>query len=91
LSAWPNKLPHEHSFVAAGSSLKFCRIAAGDADIYPRSGPTSQWDAASAHCVLEHAGGTLTNLAGRQLSYGLNMPLLNPEFIAVGDASLHGL
>lgn len=88
LSAWLDKLSHEHSFVSAGSSLKFCRIAAGEADIYPRFGPTSQWDTAAAQCVLEHAGGAVTNLAGRQLSYGLEKPLRNPEFIAVGDASL---
>jgi 3'(2'), 5'-bisphosphate nucleotidase len=91
LSAWLAKLNHEHRFVAVGSSLKFCRIAEGQADIYPRFGPTSQWDTAAAQCVLELAGGTVTNLAGRHLSYGLDKPVLNAQFLAVGDVRLLSL
>ena len=85
LAAWLATLSCQHSFVAAGSSLKFCRIAQGRADIYPRFGPTSQWDTAAAHCVLMAAGGAVLDLAGRPLQYGLQRPLLNPEFVAVGD------
>ncbi len=82
LAAWLAGLEQEHSFVAAGSSLKFCRIAEGSADVYPRFGPTSQWDTAAAQCVLEVAGGSVTDLAGQPLRYGLDRPVLNPEFIA---------
>jgi 3'(2'),5'-bisphosphate nucleotidase len=88
LAAWLAKLPQAHDFVAAGSSLKFCRIAEGEADIYPRFGPTSQWDTAAAQGVLEAAGGAVTDLAGVPLRYGLDRPLLNPEFCAVGDRGL---
>jgi 3'(2'),5'-bisphosphate nucleotidase len=85
LQSWLNKLETTHTFVAAGSSLKFCRIAEGQADIYPRFGPTSQWDTAAAHAILMLAGGAVTNLQGEPLVYGLDRPLLNPEFLAVGD------
>ena len=92
LVAWLSRLPHGYTFVAAGSSLKFCRIAAGQADIYPRFGPTSQWDTAAAQCVLEAAGGAVVDFSGAPLRYGLDKPVLNPEFVAVGDsrASLVG-
>lgn len=91
LAAWLATLPHEHSFVAAGSSLKFCRIASGDADIYPRFGLTSQWDTAAAQCVLETAGGAVLDLTGNPLRYGLERPVLNPQFVAVGDKRLNDL
>ncbi|WP_210545478.1 3'(2'),5'-bisphosphate nucleotidase CysQ [Rhodoferax sp. PAMC 29310] len=90
LAAWLVTLSCQHSFVAAGSSLKFCRIAQGQADIYPRFGPTSQWDTAAAQCVLAEAGGAVIDLAGSPLQYGLQRSLLNPEFVAVGDkATFH--
>lgn len=82
LAAWLAGLAREHTFVAAGSSLKFCRIAEGMADVYPRFGPTCQWDTAAAQCVLELAGGRVTNFSGQPLRYGLDRPMLNPEFIA---------
>jgi len=85
LSAWLEKLDGEYSFVAAGSSLKFCRIAEGKADVYPRFGPTSQWDTAAAQCILEQAGGVVTDMSGIPLGYGLDRPLLNPFFVATGD------
>lgn len=85
LVAWLATLQGEYSFVAAGSSLKFCRIAEGQADIYPRFGPTSQWDTAAAQCVLEVAGGAVIDMAGQSLRYGLERPTLNPEFVALGD------
>ena len=91
LEAWLARLPGDHTFVAAGSSLKFCRIADGRADIYPRFGPTSQWDTAAAQGVLEIAGGAVTDLAGAPLRYGLERPVLNPEFVAVGAAELLAL
>lgn len=71
-----------------GSSLKFCLLARGGADVYLRRGPTSEWDTAAAQCVLEEAGGAVLDLAGQPLRYDRGESLLNPEFIAVGDASL---
>lgn len=91
LNAWLEQLKNEHTFVAAGSSLKFCRIAEGQADIYPRFGPTSQWDTAAAQAVLEVAGGAVTDLQGQLLCYGLYRPVLNPAFVAVGDMGLREL
>ena len=88
LDEWMARLPANHTFLAAGSSLKFCRIAEGQADIYPRLGPTSQWDTAAGHCVLEVAGGSVIDLQGESLRYGLDRPVLNPEFVAVSSKSL---
>ncbi|MDF2462282.1 MAG: cysQ [Ramlibacter sp.] len=87
-AAWLARLSCEHSLVAAGSSLKFCRIAEGAADIYPRLGPTNQWDTAAAHAVLQEAGGAVLDPAGRPLRYGLDRPMLNPHFIALGDPAI---
>ncbi|CEN56213.1 3'(2'),5'-bisphosphate nucleotidase CysQ [Candidatus Methylopumilus turicensis] len=70
-----------------GSSLKFCRIAEGSADIYPRIAPTSEWDTAAAQAVLEAAGGVVVDLNGRSLVYGKSN-ILNPPFIATSNRSL---
>ncbi|MBX2869685.1 MAG: 3'(2'),5'-bisphosphate nucleotidase CysQ [Acidiferrobacterales bacterium] len=67
-----------------GSSLKMCLVAEGLADIYPRLGPTSEWDTGAAHCVLKAAGGCMLRLDGEPLAY--NKPdILNPWFLACGD------
>ena len=70
--------------VQRGSSLKMCVIAAGKADMYPRFGLTCEWDTAAAHAVLLSAGGSITDLEGNELQYGLghDEKFLNPEFIA---------
>ncbi|MBY5937699.1 3'(2'),5'-bisphosphate nucleotidase CysQ [Marinobacter nauticus] len=73
-----------HETVQAGSSLKFCRIAEGHADIYPRMGPTSEWDTAAAHAVLVAAGGKVQTPEGQLLVYGKEN-ILNPNFIAAGS------
>lgn len=73
--------------VQAGSSLKFCRVAEGEADIYPRLAPTCEWDTAAAQAILEGAGGAVLDLQGRPLIYG-KPDVLNPWFIAARDASL---
>jgi 3'(2'), 5'-bisphosphate nucleotidase len=70
-----------------GSSLKICLVAAGEADVYPRHGPTSEWDTAAAHAVLEAAGGSMMDMAGGVLRYNQRDGLLNPYFIAYGDRS----
>jgi 3'(2'), 5'-bisphosphate nucleotidase len=85
LSAWLDRLTCEHRFVAAGSSLKFCRLAQGQADLYPRLGPTSQWDTAAGQAVLQAAGGVVLDPEGRPLRYGPQRPILNPNFIALAD------
>lgn len=73
--------------VSMGSSLKFCVIAEGEADFYPRLGPTSEWDTAAGHAVLNAAGGRVTDVRGRPLRYNETDSLLNNWFIAYGDAS----
>ena len=70
-----------HEVVQAGSSLKFCRIAEGAADCYPRLGPTCEWDTAAAQAVLEAAGGHVQSLDGVRLGYGKS-DVLNPSFVA---------
>jgi 3'(2'), 5'-bisphosphate nucleotidase len=67
-----------------GSALKICLVAEGAADVYPRLGPTSEWDTGASHCVLNEAGGRLIDTGGRDLVYNKDS-LLNPWFLAVGD------
>ena len=76
-----------HELVGVGSSLKFCMIAEGAADVYPRLGPTSEWDTAAGHAVVVAAGGTVVGLDGRPLRYNERDGLLNPFFVAYGDRS----
>jgi len=68
-----------------GSSLKFVRIAAAEADLYLRLGPTSEWDTAAGQCVLEQAGGAVLGFDGEPLRCNTRESLLNPDFFAVGD------
>jgi 3'(2'), 5'-bisphosphate nucleotidase len=71
-------------YIPMGSSLKFCAIAEGSADLYPRLGPTMEWDTAAAQCILEEAGGVVTDLDGNAMRY--NKPTLaNPFFVAKGS------
>lgn len=72
--------------ISMGSSLKICLIAEGLADVYPRLGPTSEWDTAAGHCVLEAAGGDIVDLEGLSLRYNTKSSLLNPFFFASGTA-----
>ena len=74
--------------IALGSSLKFCRAAQGQADLYIRYGPTSEWDTAAGQCVLEQAGGGVCRLDGSTLRYNTKDSLLNPDFLAFGDRSV---
>jgi 3'(2'), 5'-bisphosphate nucleotidase len=75
-----------HELAPMGSSLKICLIAEGAADLYPRLGPTSEWDTAAAQAILESAGGRMIDRAGRPLRYNTKDDLLNPHFLAFGDA-----
>lgn len=70
--------------VTCGSSLKFCVVASGEADLYPRFGPTMEWDTAAGHAVLAAAGGCLTNTDGTDFLYR-KPDFLNPHFIAWGS------
>jgi 3'(2'), 5'-bisphosphate nucleotidase len=67
-----------------GSSLKFCRIADGTADLYPRLGPTHDWDVAAGHAIVRAAGGTVSAPDGAPLVYG-TQNLVIPQFVAIGD------
>jgi len=74
--------------VGLGSSLKFCRLADGSLDAYPRFGPTSEWDTAAGQCILEAAGGIVVDPKGRPLRYNQRDTLLNGDFLALGDPDL---
>lgn len=74
----------EHELIARGSSIKSCLVADGSADIYPRFGPTWEWDTAAAQCIIEQSGGHLTTLDMNALSYNKES-LLNPSFLAFGN------
>ncbi|MDN5849527.1 MAG: 3'(2'),5'-bisphosphate nucleotidase CysQ [Nitrococcus sp.] len=90
-----DRLP-PHETLSVGSSLKFCLVAEGKADLYPRFGPTSEWDTAAAQCVVEAAGGRVTRVDLSALTYNSKDSLLNPDFLVLGDPShdwdayLHG-
>ncbi len=71
-----------------GSSVKICLIAAGEADIYPRLGPTKEWDTAAGHAILDAAGGKLTQIDGSAFEYGKwGEKLINPNFVAKGNSA----
>ena len=70
-------------FRSIGSSLKFCLVAAGEADIYPRLGTTMEWDTAAGHAVLLAAGGNVTGLEGEAFTYG-KPGFRNGHFVARG-------
>jgi len=74
-----------YELVSMGSSLKFCLVAEGKADFYPRLGPTSEWDTAAAHAVVNAAGGKVVTLDGQTMRYNTKASLLNPEFLVIAD------
>jgi 3'(2'), 5'-bisphosphate nucleotidase len=76
-----------YEIIDMGSSLKLCLVADGSAQLYPRFGPTMEWDTAAAHCIVNEAGGNVTDIQGNPLRY--NKPdLVNPDFIVSGDPGL---
>ncbi len=81
-----DKLGHVKT-ISMGSSLKFCLVAEGKADLYPRLGLTSEWDTAAAHCIVEQAGGYITRTDMTPLDYNTKDSLLNPFFFVFGDNS----
>ncbi|WP_119393462.1 3'(2'),5'-bisphosphate nucleotidase CysQ family protein [Salinibius halmophilus] len=87
---WQDKLEAEGYIVdrrEAGAAYKFCLIAAGDADIYPRPEGIMQWDTAAAHALLQGAGGTIVDWQGQELQYG-GSDLSVPAFVAVADTTI---
>jgi 3'(2'), 5'-bisphosphate nucleotidase len=73
--------------LVSGSAVKFCRVAEGVADLYPRLAPTREWDVAAGDAILSIAGGILTTPAGELLVYGTSADLIVPAFVAWGDRS----
>ena len=76
----------QHELIPMGSSLKFCVVAEGGADLYPRLGPTSEWDTAAAQAVVEQAGGSVVTLDGKPMKYNTKADILNPHFLVIGAA-----
>lgn len=85
LNAFLSRLPGAE-LVSMGSSLKFCLVAEGRADFYFRDVPTMEWDTGAAQCIVEAAGGTVTDFEGRRLTYNKSS-LRNPSLMTAGDAS----
>jgi len=79
----------EHEIIRVGSALKSCLVAEGKADLYARLGPTSEWDTAAAQCVVEEAGGAITDTSMQRLRYNTKDDLLNPHFFVAGDKSIN--
>lgn len=77
----------EPHILRMGSALKMCLVAEGAADVYPRLGPTSEWDTAAAQCIVEAAGGSITDGTRRALAYN-KASLLNPWFLAAGAGTV---
>jgi len=80
-----------HELISMGSSLKFCRVAEGLADFYPRVGPTCEWDTAAAQAVVEAAGGNVVRADGTFLPYNRKASFLNPHFFVFGDPCINWL
>jgi 3'(2'), 5'-bisphosphate nucleotidase len=87
LDAWLAALG-AHALVSVGSSLKFCAVAEGAADLYPRLGPTMEWDTAAGQCVAECAGASVLDAGGAALACNRGESLLNPHFLVRGDPAL---
>lgn len=77
----------EYQLQHVGSSLKFCLLAEGNADVYPRFGPTCLWDSAAGQVIVSEAGGLVSDVSGESLNYDPVAPYLNPSFIAWGHRS----
>ena len=75
----------DHEALSKGSSLKFCMVAEGVADFYPRLGPTSEWDTAAGQAVVELAGGQVLKTDFTPLTYNQRESILNPYFLVIGD------
>ena len=88
LNKWVSKNFNDFQILQKGSSLKFCLIAEGFADIYPRFGPTSEWDIAAGHIILEEAGGKLKSIDNKEILYNEKEDILNPNFFAYNNIDI---
>ena len=79
---WLKEYINDYELIKKGSSLKFCELAEGKADIYPRFGPTSEWDIAAGHIILVEAGGEIQSIDGKKIFYNTSENVINPHFIA---------
>ena len=79
----------QYEIISVGSALKSCLVAEGKADLYPRLGLTSEWDTAAAQCIVEQAGGHLTDTNMDTMCYNVKENLLNPEFFVFGDSHIN--
>jgi 3'(2'), 5'-bisphosphate nucleotidase len=77
-----------YEIIHKGSSLKFCLLASGKADIYPRFGPTSEWDIAAGEAILKFAGGENLTMKGKPIEYNKKETILNPSFLAINNKNL---
>src|SRR5882762_6834026 len=77
-----------HVMSSVGSSLKFCLLAEGKAELYPRFGATSEWDTAAGQAVLEAAGGHVTRMDGHPMRYNCRESVINGDFVAFSDPSV---
>ena len=73
---------NDYKLIKKGSSIKFCELAEGKADIYPRFGPTSEWDIAAGHIILNEAGGEIKSIDKKKIYYNTKDSVINPPFIA---------
>ncbi len=79
---WVNDNIKDYELIKKGSSLKFCELAEGKADLYPRFGSTSEWDIAAGHIILSEAGGKLESVDHKKILYNNKESVINPHFIA---------
>jgi 3'(2'), 5'-bisphosphate nucleotidase len=80
---------NDPNILAIGSSLKFCLVAEGIADIYPRFGPTSEWDSAAAQCIVEESGAIVVDTNFNIIEYNTKESLLNPSFLVIADSDFN--
>jgi len=78
----------DYELINKGSSLKLCLVARGLADVYPRLGPTCEWDIAAGHAIVSNAGGVLMNISGEKIQYNKKEDYLNPYFIAASNKTI---
>ena len=78
----------DYEIIEVGSSIKFCHIASGQADCYPRFGPTSEWDTAAGEAIVSSAGGHVVAASGNSMKYNVKEEYLNPNFIVSNDKIL---
>lgn len=80
--SWVENNVDDYELIQKGSSIKFCEIAEGKVDLYPRFGSTSEWDTAAGHVILVEAGGEIKSINDEKILYNNKESVINPPFIA---------